>query len=156
MIHSPIRVTTAFFILYCVAFHLISGVTILTWPEAQASTAIAGMMNIFPSTQVVATLFLATAMIAVIGMKLPFPLNVVCLLPQQALLLISASAIITSVIVGHFADGVIRPRGFIFADHFNIILMAFFHALVIVMRGALSSREKEGLFYHPFEKWGLH
>jgi hypothetical protein len=52
-------------------------------------------------------------------------------LPQQFLLLISMGGVIEAVLLGTYANGVIEPRVFIFADQVPILLLGCFHSLAI-------------------------
>lgn len=56
------------------------------------------------------------------------------ILPQQVLLLISAVSCGTAVLMGHFADGVARPTGFILADQALPVLVWAFHSLALGAR----------------------
>lgn len=55
-----------------------------------------------------------------------------CLLPQQATLMLSAMSAISSVMASHYADGVLRPRAFIFADQWGNIIPAILHTTYVV------------------------
>jgi hypothetical protein len=54
------------------------------------------------------------------------------LLPQQAILTVSAYAAVAAVVVSHYADGVIRPRPFILADQAPAILAFALHTAAVV------------------------
>lgn len=56
------------------------------------------------------------------------------MLPQQAVLTICALGSITMVVLGHYADGPIYPRLFIFADQLPIILVGAWHTASICNR----------------------
>lgn len=155
---GPVRLTTAFFILYCISVHIVGGWILLVDPEAASSTVVAGPLLILGSGALVGVAMILVGLIATLALYTPFPINVLLLLPQQTMFLMSAASVISSIIEGHFADGVIRSRGFIAEDHLNVLLVAFFHAWVVVLRGILSTREGPGMFYqprHPLEKLGL-
>ena len=54
------------------------------------------------------------------------------LLPQQAILTVSAYAAVAAVVTAHYADGVIRPRPFILADQAPVILVFALHTAAVV------------------------
>lgn len=61
---------------------------------------------------------------------------------QQVLIMCSAFACLHFAYLGHFADGVMRPRAFIFADHLPTVLLAFSHPLGVLR---LYLEHKDGL-----------
>lgn len=64
------------------------------------------------------------------------------LLPQQAILTVSAYAAVAAVVVAHYGDGVIRPRLFILADQAPVILVFVLHtAAVVEMHGRRTTAE---------------
>jgi hypothetical protein len=54
------------------------------------------------------------------------------LLPQQAILTLSAYAAVAAVVVAHYGDGVIRPRAFILADQAPVMLAFALHTAAVV------------------------
>ena len=54
------------------------------------------------------------------------------LLPQQAILTVSAYAAAAAVVAAHYGDGVIRPRPFILADQAPVILVFALHTAAVV------------------------
>jgi hypothetical protein len=54
------------------------------------------------------------------------------LLPQQAILTVSAYAAAAAVVAAHYGDGVIRPRPFILADQAPAILVFALHTAAVV------------------------
>jgi hypothetical protein len=54
------------------------------------------------------------------------------LLPQQAILTVSAYAAVAAVAAAHYGDGVIRPREFILADQKPVILVFVLHTAAVV------------------------
>ena len=54
------------------------------------------------------------------------------LLPQQAILTVSAYAAVVAVVVAHYGDGVIRPREFILADQAPVMLAFALHTAAVV------------------------
>lgn len=149
---APVRLTTAYFILFCIIVHLYTAFNLVLFPESAGSTTVAAPINFFGSTGLAGMAYLLVALTALFAMRVPYPYGVLMLLPQQALLIMATIGIVEAVWLGHFADGVPRPRAFIAQDHCELPLMCFFHAGVVIMRASLSSRLGMGLFYHPLEK----
>src|SRR5215471_10082471 len=58
--------------------------------------------------------------------------TLVALLPQQAILTVSAYAAAAAVVAAHYGDGVIRPRSFILADQAPAILAFMLHTAAVV------------------------
>lgn len=58
--------------------------------------------------------------------------SIALLVPQQALMLVSGGGAASSVFESSYADGVIRPAGFIGADQMLIILLAVAHTLALL------------------------
>jgi hypothetical protein len=56
-------------------------------------------------------------------------------MPQQAVLLLSASGAIGAIILGQFADGIPRDWQFIAADKIDVILIAIQHAIAVMLSG---------------------
>lgn len=63
--------------------------------------------------------------------------SIVWMLPQQAMMMTAALDCMVSVILGHYADGVARPRIFIFRDQLPEILTAIWHTCAIFHRERL-------------------
>ena len=54
------------------------------------------------------------------------------LIPQQALLIMSAGAGVAAAYSAHYADGVMRPQAFILADQFPVIVMALLYTAAVL------------------------
>jgi hypothetical protein len=89
-------------------------------------------MQLF-SLGLAAELYLGAAILAVYGMWFaPRRTRVWLLLPQQFLLLVSGFAALHAMILGQFADGVVRAHTFLIADQSPILLVAIFHTVALV------------------------
>lgn len=152
---TPIRLTTAYFILFCITLHVFTGINLMLFPDAKGSTTVSEVVAFFGAPLHASFAYLFAAICAMFSLRLAYPLNIFALLPQQAILIMAALGIIQSVWLGHFSDGVVRPRGFLAQDHCELVLIGMFHAGVLLMRAAMSSRLGPGLFYHPLEKVGM-
>jgi hypothetical protein len=136
-----IRIRPSWIIWYAVLLHALWGVLLLTSPAPYGATAI-HVYNSVPRFALAALLFLASGL-ATWAITRPQPSwrTLAALLPQQALLTISAYAALLAVIGAHYGDGVIRPRLFILADQAPIILTMLLHTAAVVELHARRSAE---------------
>lgn len=82
--------------------------------------------------QLLAVVIACVALLALLGIFTRRPWIVVALLlPQQALLMMSAAGVIEAIWLAQFADGVFRPRAFIAADQMYSVLAAIGHTVAI-------------------------
>lgn len=82
---------------------------------------------------VTAAVLLAASAMAVRGVgKRGTRLGWFLLLPQQLLLMVTALTAFVAVAVGHYADGVVRPRLFIAADQLPAVIAALCHTFAVV------------------------
>lgn len=66
--------------------------------------------------------------------------TVFLLMPQQILLMASASGAIDSIWLGQFADGVLRPHAFIAADQIYSVIIALGHTVAIIIHARQLSK----------------
>jgi hypothetical protein len=86
-----------------------------------------------PRLLTAAILFGVAAMAAVgVCRRGPRRVTLALLLPQQAVLSISAMSAITAVVSGRYGDGVPRPWYFILADQAPVILTMVLHTIAVV------------------------
>jgi hypothetical protein len=80
-----------------------------------------------------AAIFLAISGLAAWGAtrRQPSWQTLVALLPQQAILTVSAAAAIVAIASAHYGDGIARPRLFILADQAPAILVLVLHTAAI-------------------------
>lgn len=62
-------------------------------------------------------------------------LRALALVPQQFLLLVSATGGITAAVLGHYADGTVRPWPFILGDQLPVVLVAVLYTTAILAVG---------------------
>ncbi len=130
-------------IIWCaIALHVLWGCLLLINDQALGATALhafAGLPRLLTS----AILF-AVAALAAVGVSLRGPrrLTLALLLPQQAVLSISAMSAVIAVITSRYGDGVPRPWYFILADQAPVILTMVLHTIAVVqlhMTGGVAS-----------------
>jgi hypothetical protein len=120
-------------IIWCaIALHLLWGCLLVINDRALGATALhafAGLPRLLT-----AAIFLTVAALAAVGIiwRGPRWATLALLLPQQAVLTISAMSAITAVITGRYGDGVPRPWYFILADQAPVILTMVLHTVAVV------------------------
>ena len=122
-------------ILYAVALHLSWGVLLLLNESAGWATAVHSVLVWIGSEYATAAVMFAVAIAAVAGLhrRLAHSLwGVGLMLPQQAVLFMSAVGAIQAMALSSFADGVVRPNPFIIADQLPAVLIAILHTIGIL------------------------
>jgi hypothetical protein len=126
------RIRPSWIIWYAVLLHALWGVLLLASPAPYGATA----MHIYdsvPRFALAAILFTASGLATwAISWRRPSWQSLAALLPQQALLTISAYAAMLAVIQAHYGDGVIRPRLFILADQAPVLLTMMLHTVAVI------------------------
>ncbi len=126
------RIRPSWIIWYAVLLHALWGVLLLAGPSPYGATAVHVYSGV-PRFALAAFLFLASGLAAwSITWPRPSWPSLAALLPQQALLTVSAYSALLAVIEAHYADGVIRPRLFILADQAPVILTMMLHTAAVV------------------------
>lgn len=127
-------------ILYAVTLHL-AWATILQFdPSAMDATALHALSRWGLSPTSLSILIAACAIAALAALSTRKPTWMLfLLLPQQILLMMSASGAIEAIWVSQFADGVVRPRGFIAADQLYSVLAAVGHTTAIIRHAIIKS-----------------
>jgi hypothetical protein len=120
-------------IIWCaIALHLLWGCLLLVNDRALGATALHAFAGM-PRLLTAAILFGVAAMAAVgVAWHGPRRVTLALLLPQQAVLSISAMSAITAVVAGRYGDGVPRPWYFILADQAPVILTMVLHTIAVV------------------------
>lgn len=120
-------------IIWCaVALHLLWGCLLLIDDQALGATSISAFAGI--PRLVIAVLFFTVAAMATAGLirRRRTWLSLAMLLPQQAVLSVSAVSAIVAVIYSRYGDGVERPWHFILADQAPMILTVVLHTIAVV------------------------
>lgn len=116
-------------ILYACSLQAIWGFSLLFFERSDIAAW--AITQHFPDWAVSAALLVSAALsyYALIANK-----SVVWMLPQQAMMMTAALDCMAAVILGHYADGAMRPRIFIFRDQLPEILTAVWHTCAIFHR----------------------
>lgn len=135
MSESHIRYRSRWIIWYAIALHLIWALALLTDPQAGSATAVSGTVSFWIGSAVLAAFsYIVASALSVVSlvrdqhdMK-----NLLLVLPQQALLMMSATSAYQAMLAGHFADGVARPFWFLVADQSPAVIVATLHTCSIL------------------------
>lgn len=119
-------------VIFAICLHLEWATLLLIDSSAANATALHSLFRYIPEIHVLALTVASAAILAGIGLWTYRPLIMLLLIPQQILLMMSAAGTIDAVWLGHFADGVIRPRAFIAADQCYAVLAAIGHTVAII------------------------
>ncbi len=120
-----------------VTIHLLWGILILASGEmVTAITAIHTTMSVLGTAQRVAFAYILASVLTLAAIIFEKRIGVagelLCLMPQQFLLMLSAFGAINAIWISAFADGIVRARSFLAADQGIAILVAIFHTLTIL------------------------
>lgn len=119
-------------VMYATALHL-TWASVLTFADsALGATAVEALYRYIYPAPVLTIALTSAALMAICAMFTRVPWIVFLLLPQQALLCMSAAGAIEAMWLGQFADGVQRDFGFIAVDQMHIVLAAVGHTLAII------------------------
>lgn len=124
-------------VLFAVCLHLTWAILIWVDPTAVNATALNAAYRpiarfVSSDFHVLSGILVTVALTATYGMFTRIPWVVVLLLPQQLVLMMSASGAIEAIWLGQFADGVARARAFLAADQCYSILAAIGHTTAII------------------------
>ena len=123
-----------FIIILAIIMHFLWGLCLILSPVAIHTTGIDIVLQAFPNHYIAGLIFSIIAgcsFLSILRNKIDW-IGVLLLIPQQILLIISAGGALNNIFLGHFADGVVRSRYFIFADQLPAILITIFYTLAIL------------------------
>ncbi len=119
-------------VLVVIALHICQGIALWIDPSVTGVTTISSLSRLFSRYGTVA-IFFGVAWLAFWSFYVKEPLaRMLLMIPQQFVLLIAAVGAMTAIQESHFADGVLRPMWFLFADQVWTILVAGGHYLAIL------------------------
>lgn len=122
---------TLWIVWYAISLHIAWAVCLTCDASAGGVTAIHHLM--FMNRWAVVVLFASVGVGAGVGLlSRNRNWSLAALLPQQFVLMYSAWGAAAAIIASTFADGVPRPRAFIFADQLPAILAAVLHTFAII------------------------
>lgn len=119
-------------VLYVIILHFLWAVVLLLDDSALGATAISSLYRWIPNKNILALTLIYAAILAIIGIYTKHKWIVLFLIPQQLLLCISAYGAMDAVFLAQYADGIFRPRAFIFVDQIYSLIAALAHTAAIV------------------------
>lgn len=119
-------------VLYAIALHVTWAALIAIDPSAVNATAVNAIYRFVHDPTALIVLLLSVAGLAIVGLFTRVPWIVLLLIPQQCILMASASGTVEAIYLAQFADGVIRSRAFLAADQSYSILAAIGHTVAII------------------------
>lgn len=120
-----------------VALHLTWGALLLITDQANGVTAISSLLTVTNSRIILGIILIVAALCsayALIDRGLPPFFRLLWLLPQQGLMTVTASGCVYYMWLGRFADGVLRPAPFLFADQILAVIFAAIYTLAVLRR----------------------
>src|SRR3954451_8360464 len=128
-------------ILYAIVVHVITGVVLILNPDAGASTGPSSVVELLFDSSLLAGVAMLVAAGLATGANFYRPWRSWAYWPQQLLLVVAAIGALVAVVMGNYADGVVRPTLFIATDQLPVMLMPIFHAVAIVLSRDYNSGE---------------
>lgn len=119
-------------IMFAVALHFTWSALIMFDDSALNATALHALFHWIKPAWLLSYILLSAASMALFSLMTRSPWAVLFLLPQQVLLIMSASGAVDAIWLAQFADGEIRPRAFIAADQIYSIIAATGHTFAII------------------------
>ena len=140
-------ILTKWIIWYSIGIHLLWGSMLLVDPAAKGVTAIHGLFRLVGTAPRAAAVYLVVGCLAGWGLwraREGRARGLIAIVPQQAVLLISAFSAGEAVWNSQYADGVVRSRAFIGADQLPVVFLAAAHTIAMVHIFAPWGRGAEG------------
>lgn len=124
-------------VLCAISIHYTWAFVLVFEPTAIGSTGINAIYTVVPSPIGVAIVCYTVASLALLGL---FARNVRhsvwLLIPQQIVLMFSAAGALAAMYLHQYADGAVRPLGFIIAGQVDTFWLAVWHTFAIVAHNA--------------------
>lgn len=127
-------------VLFAIVLHLFWAVNLLIDLSPLGVNAINALHRFIQPPPLLIAVLIGVAILAAIGILHRSPFAVLLLIPQQAILFMSASGAVESAWLGQFADGVLRPHTFIASDQVYSVLLALCHTSAIIMHAMRTTR----------------
>lgn len=122
-------------VLYAAVLHYVWAACLWIDPAAGQATSLARLSSVIGPDLLPFLLFAVStlALVYVFFLAEMRLLGLLCVLPQQVILLMSAWTAVKAMSAGSFADGVLRPTAFITADQAPAVIAAILHTLAIIL-----------------------
>jgi len=134
MLLERIRLNKRLIFYIVAAMHFAWGIGLLISSKPLLTTGISTIASFLHSFKLTGFVFLFAGLCGFIGVSKLFEntVNFFFFLPQQFLLMVSAICAVVCIYNGHFADGVIRSRDFIFVDQSALIALTIAHSVAFI------------------------
>lgn len=120
-------------ITYAIVLHWLWAICLMFDSAAGNATSVHTLLHFMTETGAIAT-YIGVALLSFIGLFYDRGLmKVLCLLPQQFLMMVSAGGALYAMYLGQFADGVQRSHAFIIADQSPAVIAAILHTVAICL-----------------------
>lgn len=119
-------------VLFAIALHLWWAFVLCFDYSALDATAVHALHRYITNTPMLILTLTTVGVLALVGLFTRTPWVVFLLIPQQAILMMSAGGAIEAMWLGQFADGILRPHAFIIADQSYSVIAAIGHTVAIV------------------------
>ena len=127
-----------------ILLHLSWAILLVDGEDALGATPLHTLSLVFGNRYGLIGMLVVASLLA--GWSVAWPirsrLGIVALLPQQYLLLLSGGGALSSIVQSTYADGVLRPGGFIASDQLPILILASAHTLGILWVVIVEARPK--------------
>lgn len=127
------RLVLVFWVVYCSLLHMAWAGLIHLNSAAIWATPVNALYGVFKADIVLIVALIISSALALASLFINLPWTAVLLMPQQCLLLISATGVIAAIWYSQYSDGVVRPWEFIASDQIHIVMKALFHTIAIVI-----------------------
>lgn len=130
--NAIVPATERWMLWYAIMLHWIWGATLLSSSAPLGITAIATVVRMgVVSAPAAGAMYLIAAAMGVVGIYMPRIERTLFLIPQTMLLWIGAYGAARAMILGQFADGIIRPSAFLVTDQAPAIIAALCYTIAV-------------------------
>ena len=114
--------------------HIVWGLLLIPTGVALNATALSAFREHSEHHVLIAVLLFTAAACAALGLTRPTLgwRSMLLMLPQQAILTVSAVTALLAITTGRYGDGVERPQAFIAADQLPVILLLVFYTVAVI------------------------
>ena len=119
---------------YVILVHIVRGFLLLMSREPANITTIHTIVSLdLASVRGIGVLYLSVAFLALQGLFIPGKAAIPFILPQGIVVALAATGAIKAMVLGTYADGVVRSPIFIMADQIPAVIIAGMYWLLITM-----------------------
>jgi hypothetical protein len=112
--------------------HLVSGVLMVIDPASRFTTPLYPLSTLEPAVGGLILILIAQLGFYAITRDTPNRKTLAALIPQQAMLVLSSTAVVYSIWISRFLDGVARGRAFLTNDHITVLCLTAVHTVVLI------------------------